>query len=73
MLSRVIVGVRDMMIIAPLAVLLGTVLGTAIGLVMGYFRGFVDESLGRFSRRSWRCRWSSGIDRALRDGTATWC
>ena len=48
MLSRVIVGVRDVMIIAPLATLLGTVLGTAVGLVMGYFRGFVDDVLGRF-------------------------
>jgi peptide/nickel transport system permease protein len=48
MLSRVIVGVRDVMIIAPLATLLGTVLGTAVGLVMGYFRGLVDDVLGRF-------------------------
>jgi peptide/nickel transport system permease protein len=48
MLSRVIVGVRDVMIIAPLATLLGTVLGTIIGLLMGYFRGLVDDSLGRF-------------------------
>ena len=48
MLSRVIVGVRDVMIIAPLATLLGTLLGTAIGLVMGYFRGLVDDVFGRF-------------------------
>jgi peptide/nickel transport system permease protein len=48
MLSRVIVGSRDILIIAPLATLLGTVLGTAIGLVMGYFRGAVDDVLGRF-------------------------
>ncbi len=48
MLSRVIVGSRDILIIAPLATLLGTVLGTAIGLVMGYFRGLVDDVLGRF-------------------------
>jgi peptide/nickel transport system permease protein len=47
-LSRVIVGVRDVLIIAPLATLLGTVLGTAVGLLMGYFRGFVDDVLGRF-------------------------
>ena len=46
--SRVIVGVRDVMIIAPLATLLGTVLGTAIGLLMGYFRGLVDDVFGRF-------------------------
>jgi peptide/nickel transport system permease protein len=48
MLSRVIVGSRDIMIIAPLATLLGTVAGTALGLVMGYFRGIVDDAIGRF-------------------------
>jgi peptide/nickel transport system permease protein len=48
MLSRVIVGSRDILVIAPLATLLGTVLGTAVGLVMGYFRGAVDDVLGRF-------------------------
>ena len=47
MLSRVIVGSRDILVIAPLATLLGTVLGTALGLVMGYFRGIVDDVLGR--------------------------
>jgi peptide/nickel transport system permease protein len=46
--SRVIVGSRDIMIIAPVGTLLGTVLGTALGLVMGYFRGFVDDVIGRF-------------------------
>jgi peptide/nickel transport system permease protein len=48
MFSRVIVGSRDILIIAPLATLLGTVCGTIIGLVMGYFRGLVDDVLGRF-------------------------
>ena len=48
MLSRVIVGSRNIMIIAPLGTLLGTVMGTALGLVMGYFRGFADNVLGRF-------------------------
>ena len=48
MLSRVIVGSREILIVAPLATLLGTVLGTALGLVMGYFRGIVDEVLSRF-------------------------
>src|ERR1700749_4638685 len=47
MLSRVIVGARDILIIAPLATLLGTVMGTAVGLVMGYYRGIVDDVLGR--------------------------
>ena len=45
--SRVIVGSRDIMIIAPAATLLGTVLGTALGLVTGYFRGAVDDILSR--------------------------
>jgi peptide/nickel transport system permease protein len=45
--SRVIVGSRDIMIIAPAATLLGTVLGTALGLVTGYFRGVVDDVLSR--------------------------
>jgi peptide/nickel transport system permease protein len=48
MLSRVIVGSRDVLIVAPLATLLGTVLGTVVGLVMGFFRGLVDDVLGRF-------------------------
>jgi len=47
MLSRVLTGVRDILIIAPLAVILSTLFGTALGLVMGYFRGFVDESIAR--------------------------
>jgi peptide/nickel transport system permease protein len=47
MFSRVITGVRDILIIAPLSVILSTVLGTALGLIMGYFRGFVDESIAR--------------------------
>jgi peptide/nickel transport system permease protein len=48
MFSRVIVGSRDVLIVAPLATVLGTVLGTAVGLLMGYFRGLVDDVLGRF-------------------------
>jgi peptide/nickel transport system permease protein len=47
MLSRVIVGARGILIVVPLATLLGTVLGTALGLVMGYFRGLVDDVLSR--------------------------
>jgi peptide/nickel transport system permease protein len=46
--SRVIVGVRNVLIIAPLATILATVLGTAIGLLMGYYRGLVDDVFGRF-------------------------
>jgi peptide/nickel transport system permease protein len=46
-LSRVIVGARNILIIAPMATALGTVLGTALGLVMGYFGGAVDAIVGR--------------------------
>jgi len=45
--SRVIVGARDILVVAPLAALLGTVLGTALGLVTGYFRGLADEAIMR--------------------------
>ena len=47
MLSRVITGVRDILIIAPLSVIIATLLGSAFGLIMGYFRGLVDESIAR--------------------------
>lgn len=46
-LSRVIVGAREILIVTPLATLLGTALGTTIGLVQGYFRGRVDSFSGR--------------------------
>ena len=46
-LSRVIVGARAVLIIAPLATLLGTVVGTAVGLVTGYYGGIVDEAIMR--------------------------
>jgi peptide/nickel transport system permease protein len=46
-LSRVIVGAQDILIVAPLATLLGTALGTVLGLVTGYFRGAVDDVLSR--------------------------
>jgi peptide/nickel transport system permease protein len=46
-LSRVIVGAREILITAPLATLLGTVVGTAIGLVTGYYRGLVDDIVMR--------------------------
>lgn len=45
--SRVIVGSRDILTVAPLATLLATVAGTALGLVTGYFRGIVDEIISR--------------------------
>ncbi|MDA8322238.1 MAG: ABC transporter permease [Actinomycetota bacterium] len=46
-LSRVIAGARDILLISPLATAIGTVLGTVLGLVMGYFDGLVDTMLGR--------------------------
>ena len=45
--SRVIVGSRDILMVAPLATALGTILGVMLGLVTGYFRGIVDDSLSR--------------------------
>jgi peptide/nickel transport system permease protein len=45
--SRVLIGARDILIVAPLATLLGTVVGTALGLLTGYFRGLVDDVLMR--------------------------
>jgi peptide/nickel transport system permease protein len=45
--SRVIVGSRDILTVAPLATVLGTILGTALGLLTGYFRGFVDDAVSR--------------------------
>jgi peptide/nickel transport system permease protein len=46
-LSRVIVGARTILIIAPLATVLGTVLGTALGLAMGYLGGVLDIVVSR--------------------------
>ena len=46
-LSRVMVGSRDVLIIAPLAALLGVVAGTLLGLIMGFYRGAVDDILSR--------------------------
>ncbi|HWG68482.1 MAG TPA: ABC transporter permease [Steroidobacteraceae bacterium] len=45
--SRVIVGARDILTVAPLATLLGTLLGTALGLFVGYHRGAVDDLVSR--------------------------
>ncbi len=45
--SRVMVGARDILTVAPLATLLGTLLGAALGLVVGYFRGVVDDVVSR--------------------------
>lgn len=46
-LSRVLVGSRSVIEIAPAAMLVGVGLGTVLGLIMGYFRGLVDNVVGR--------------------------
>ncbi len=45
--SRVLVGARSILLVAPLATLLGTVLGTALGLALGYIGGALDAIVGR--------------------------
>ncbi|ATU95580.1 ABC transporter permease [Phyllobacterium zundukense] len=45
--SRVIVGSRDILTVAPLATLLATLAGTTLGLFTGYFRGLVDDIISR--------------------------
>jgi peptide/nickel transport system permease protein len=46
-LSRVMVGSRDVLIVAPLAAIFGVVAGTLLGLIMGFYRGLVDDILSR--------------------------
>jgi peptide/nickel transport system permease protein len=46
--SRVIVGARSVIEVAPAASILGVSLGSMLGLVMGYFGGWVDNVIGRF-------------------------
>ena len=46
-LSRVLIGARTILIICPLATILGTVLGTALGLAMGYLGGWFDTVASR--------------------------
>jgi len=45
--SRVIIGARDILIIAPLATALGALLGSALGLSLGYYRGVLDDIVSR--------------------------
>ena len=45
--SRVIVGARSVMEVAPAAALVGVGLGSLLGLVMGYFSGWIDNLIGR--------------------------
>ena len=46
-LSRVIVGSRDVLIAAPIAAVIGVAFGTLLGLIMGYYRRYVDDVLSR--------------------------
>jgi peptide/nickel transport system permease protein len=46
-LSRVMVGARDVIKVAPLAALLGVLFGVIVGMVMGYFGRWLDNVLSR--------------------------
>ena len=46
-LSRIMVGARDVLIAAPLAAILGVAFGSLLGLLMGFYRGVLDDVLGR--------------------------
>ncbi len=48
--SRVLVGARSILLVAPLATLLGTVLGTALGPRLGYLGGASTRSSAVSSR-----------------------
>jgi peptide/nickel transport system permease protein len=45
--SRVLAGSRDILIVAPLATLVGIVCGTCLGLVAGFYRGPLGEAVLR--------------------------
>jgi|SRR5271166_2279854 len=46
-LSRVLTGARDILVISLLSVIIATILGTALGLAMGYLGGAFDLISGR--------------------------
>jgi peptide/nickel transport system permease protein len=46
-LSRVIAGARQVLLVAVSATILGTIAGTALGLLVGYVGGIVDDIIGR--------------------------
>ena len=46
-LSRLMVGARDVLIAAPICAAIGVVFGTAFGLLMGYYRGVTDDVMSR--------------------------
>ena len=45
--SRVLVGARSVMEVAPAATLVGVSLGSILGLLMGYFGSWIDNFVGR--------------------------
>jgi peptide/nickel transport system permease protein len=45
--SRVVHGAREIMLVAPAAVVIGTVIGVVLGLLMGYFGGPLDDIVSR--------------------------
>jgi peptide/nickel transport system permease protein len=45
--SRIVIGARPILSVAPLATLLATIAGTTIGLLTGYVGGLIDALLGR--------------------------
>jgi len=45
--SRVLVGARSVMEVAPAATLVGVSMGSVLGLLMGYFGGWIDNIVGR--------------------------
>jgi peptide/nickel transport system permease protein len=46
-LSRVMIGARDVLIMAPMVAILSVAAGTMLGLVAGYVRGWADEVISR--------------------------
>ncbi|MGD9705465.1 MAG: ABC transporter permease [Acidimicrobiia bacterium] len=46
-LSRVMVGARDVLIVAPVAAILSVAAGTMLGLIAAYLRGLLDEVISR--------------------------
>ena len=46
-LSRVMMGARDLLLVAPVAAVLAIITGSILGMVMGYYRGWADNILSR--------------------------
>lgn len=46
-LSRVMAGARDVLIVSFIAASIAVIVGSMLGLIMGYVRGVADEAIGR--------------------------